>query len=259
MARLATFCTVALVLLATAVASAQTSDARARRRRALGMLDESSVLYREGRFQEAADLLRVAHGLYPEPALLYNLGRALDAAGDLRAAVDAYTRYLGEDPESARRGEVEQRIAALGSQLEAQSDASTGATEPPPTDTNPRGGGDVVSQPAPPPERPSLLGPVIVAAAGGAMVATGAVAGTLALGKQDDARTATSQRELAVLDDEAHDLATAANVLFVVGGAVAAAGLVWILLATGGGDDGETQNAAVVELGPGMVVVRGHL
>lgn len=258
--------------LAGGTARAQRADGGGheadRRQRALDLLDESAVLYREGQFGLAAERLRRAHDLHPDPSLLYNLGRALDAAGEPAEAADAYARYLDAEPESPRRGEVEARIARLRGEAGAQGgtegalegdegeavDGELSTEEPDPEPLGPRAG-------------PSLLAPGLVLAAGGAALATGLVFGVLAKERQDDAREPDiSHQDFVRLDDEAHDLATVANVLFVAGGVTAAVGLTWLLLAGGGDRDGSPAEGAArlgleidaIELGPGSVALRGH-
>lgn len=254
------------VLLAAAALSvarparAQRPDAAGddgdRRRRALLLLDESAALYDQGRFLDAADMLRRAHELFPEPSLLYNLGRALESAGDEEGALDAYGRYLEAEPASERRPQVEARIATLERELALERAAEQGggaAQDGEPGAQQGQAGGE---------ERgPSLLGPVLLMGAGGAVLASGIVLGALASGRQQDALApGVSMEEGASIDDEAHGLATAANVALVVGGVAAAAGLIWLLLA-GGDDGGRSDEGGVtvhLELGPTMGRLRGH-
>lgn len=227
MARIATIAVICALHAHAIPARAQPTEGgdEVARRRALDLLDESAVLYRDGRFAEAAEKLRTAHGLFPEPSLLYNLGRALDAMGDRNGAIDAYERYLEADPASTRRGEVSARVEALRRDRPQASGLG--------------------------PQQPSLVGPAIVLVGGVAIVGAGVVLGLMAQSRLDEAREA-SNAESFVLEEEAHDLATVANVLFVAGGVVAAAGLTWLLLSIGGDDE------TTVSIGPGTVALRGH-
>src|SRR5262245_59109205 len=90
------------------------AEARAKaRERSVEIFVESEAHYKEGRYTEAARLLREAYAIYPEPLLLYNLGRALEGMGDLAQALETYRTYLREEPEAADKQVVEGRIAGL--------------------------------------------------------------------------------------------------------------------------------------------------
>ena len=99
---------------------------------------------------------------------------------------------------------------------------------------------------APPPSRPSggvPTGGIVLAAAGAAIVLGGAVAGILHQSSEDDYQ-AQPIRNVSDIDEanssfeEAQRRGRAAMVLFAVGGAVAAAGVTWIIIgATRGSDD----------------------
>jgi len=250
----------AISALAAAVpAGAQGTDAAGddgdRRRRALMLLDESSTLYEQGRFREAADMLRRAHELFPEPSLLHNLGRALESAGDEEGALDAYARYLEAEPASERRPQIEARMATLERELALERRAQEGG----------RGGeGEGLGAEQGEPEvdeGPSLVGPVVLLASGGAALVGGLAFGIAASARQDDAlEPGVSMEAGATIDDEAHSLSTVANALFVVGGVAAAAGLGWLLLSSGDDEagEGDAPVALRLEVGPAALGLRGH-
>src|SRR5690606_35346285 len=87
------------------------------RKRALELFKESKQLYQEGRFRDAIERLEQAYALAPEPVLLYNLGRAFESSGELERAIDAYRRYLDEEPNAPDRGAISARIDTLERQL----------------------------------------------------------------------------------------------------------------------------------------------
>ena len=185
-------------------------------KRAQSLFTESEKRYREGRFQDAVDLLNEAYRLDPSPVLLYNIARAYESLGDSGHAIDAYRKYLESDPKAADRGAIEQRLATLERQQRAQEQADRPA--PPPV---------FVPSPEPAPAPPPNPVPWIVAGVGVAGLGAGIVLGVLAKSKHD----AANEGEIASADIEganatADRLATSANIAFVMGGALALGGVV---------------------------------
>lgn len=213
--------------------------------RALSLFEESVGLYQEGRFEEAIVLLRRAYATHEEPVLLYNLGRALEGNGEYAEAVDAYERYLDTSGEIPDRGAIERKVvtlranladrARLGRMDEVTDEQSRPATQP----TDSGGGGSPV--------------PWIVAGGGALIVGVGAVLGVLADGAHDDALSAPSQEATREEQDRAEGLALGANLAFVVGGLVAAGGIVWGVLELGSSDEQQTR----VSVGPTGIAVEG--
>ena len=203
-----------------------------RRSQALQLFEQSDKAYKAGKFEQSAVLLRKAYGIYPEPTLLYNLGRALEGMGDAKGAVEAYEHYLQVAKHVDDRGAIERRIATLTAHLEKEQEAEQ--TPPPPA---------LPPQPPPPPpapapptivyvdelDVPATVGWVAVGT-GGALVATGALFGWRASANHDGAVTEPMQSRAADLQSTAQHQATIANVLFVVGGAIAIGGGVYELL-----------------------------
>lgn len=228
------------------------------RERALDLFERSVDHYRAGRFQEAVDLLLEARGLAEEPVLLYNLARAYEGLGELEEAIEAYEGYLEEQPDAQDRGAIEARIGTLREQiaererlereralaLERQGDE----------------GGDRAAPGAADRESGAGAWPWLVLGAGAAGLGAAAVTGTLALSARDDAVQDPEHRSSRESFRRAEDLATVANVLWAVGGALAAIGAVWatIDLVSGGGE-GDGGDDVALTLGPGSVAVRGTL
>lgn len=203
------------VCLVPAVAAAQEATSEDAQAEALRLFEESKVAYREGRFDDAVELLTEAHRLFPEPVLLYNLGRALEGAGEYTRAVDAYDEYLRIAGDIPDRGAIEGRVATLRREIETRERLEQLEETRPVT-------------PAPRVERESAsAAPWIVAAVGGAGLAVGGVFGVLALSSHDDAENAASQAETEQLQSTAETYALVANVAFAAGGAIALAGVIW--------------------------------
>lgn len=196
------------------------------RERALELFEKSARAYKEGRFQDAIDLLVEARRVKQEPVLLYNLGRAYEAMGRLRDAADAYEQYLKEVPRATDRGALEGRIVTLRSQAEQLEKVQAPPEAAPPPPDPP-----VVRQEAqlarPADARPSVV-PIVLVGVGLAGVATGVTLGILATRGHDAAVNDPVQSSAQDKQDEAGSLATGATIAFVAGGAVAGAGLVWL-------------------------------
>lgn len=202
-------------------ASAQPSTEHATRARALELFRASDAKYKTGQFEEAARLLRASYDLYPEPLILYNLGRALEGMGDFAGAVDQYERYLATATDIPDRGAIERRIETLRAQL-----ATDRATEPatptsvPITGTTPTSSDEVARG-----GRRWL--PWVIAGSGAVIVGVGGVLGVMSDSRHDDAVNEPIQAEAEKLQDQAKTLATTANVMFAIGGAVTIGGVVW--------------------------------
>lgn len=221
-----------LVSSAASVASAQAGDARDR---ALAMVDDARVLYDEGRFEEAATLLDEAYATYEEPAILFNAGRAYQEAGQIDEAIDRLERYLDSAGEVGNRAQTERRLQTLRAQRDRLAAAEAPDPSPPPVEDD---GGGVSVDPL----------PWIVTGVGAAVVVVGAVLGALASDSYAEAELEPEHLRATELQQSAFDLATGANVTFVVGGALMAAGVIWgiVQLATSGDDDAQARRPGVL-------------
>ena len=191
------------------------------RQRALDLFEQSARAYREGRFQDAIDLLLEARRVKPEPVLLYNLGRAYEALGKQTEAADAYAGYIAEDPRAADRRAIEGRIATLRAQAE-QLDKAKSPPSAPPEERRP-----APEAPEPEPERPTVV-PWVITGVGVAGLGAGVVLAIVAGGRHDDAVREPSQAAAQDKQDQARTFATGATVAFVAGGVCTAAGLTWL-------------------------------
>jgi tetratricopeptide (TPR) repeat protein len=234
-----------LVLLATIVVPsrvlAQQVEPRAR---ALELFEQSAQRYREGRFDDAAALLRQARTLHSEPLLTYNLARALEGAGDIDGAVAAYREYLAEAPRAADAPTVRARVEGLERHLEEVRalEAERAALRARASDTRPQRSADAT--------------PWVVTGTGAFVLAVGGAFGGVALARHADAQRAPTHRVASDARDEAVTFATAANALFIVGGAALVIGVVWGTVDVVSLENDRGTSAAI-GIGPGSVVLHG--
>jgi tetratricopeptide (TPR) repeat protein len=196
-------------LLIGAAGTARADDA-ATTARALDLFEKSEVAYDAGRFSDAIALLRESYSLKKEPVLLYNLGRAYEGQGDLGAAADAYEAFLRAQPGTPDRGALERRIATLRRQFAEKEALKKRASEQPSSN-------------------PSAV-PWVVAGFGAAGLVTGAVMGVLSGQRNADARTEPTYVEAERLHSQAETFSKVANISFIAGGVLLAAGVVWGIL-----------------------------
>jgi tetratricopeptide (TPR) repeat protein len=219
------------------------------RKRAGELATESATHYKRGEFEVSVALLRKAFALYPEPNLLYNLARSLEGLGDKRGAVDSYKKYLATAQRIDDRGAIERRVSLLERELGDKQPVVT--TKPSPAQpSSPPLAAPLADPFAPPPEKlepPSKL-PLIPIALGAATIGAGVSFGLRARDFEQQA----VEEPFALAAAEAHDNAVSnariANVLFVTGGAVLVAGIVWeviVLRAHGKQTDSATPRANV--------------
>jgi tetratricopeptide (TPR) repeat protein len=78
------------LLCFSAVAGAATKNEK----KAAVLVKDAGKLYDEGKYREAAEVLKAAHDLDPNTKLLYNIARAYDQAGDLPLSLDYYRQYV---------------------------------------------------------------------------------------------------------------------------------------------------------------------
>ncbi len=260
-----------------------TAPDASRDREARGLFEAGEEAFRAGRYADALDYFRRAHTLSGRAALLYNVGVAADRVRRDDEAIEAFERYLRESPATvSNRTEVESRLHALR-EVRAQ---RVGAGTPVPALTTPVAPPSVVPAVAPPSVVPAVAPEVSVAApeaphgapvvradehrggrlftwvalgAGVAAGVGGAVVAGLASSDYDGlvqgcaAKGGCAQAEID--DANLSTRATLANVLFVVGGAALAAGVV--LFFVEGGSGGPEDARVAVGVGPGGLVARG--
>lgn len=207
----------ALVLLASlTLAPRALADDAAEKKHALELFERSEQAYKDGRFQESVDLLLESRRNYHAPVLLYDLGRAYEALGKPAEAADAYEGYLREDDKAPDRKAIEGRIATLRAQA-AELAKPKEQPKPPP----------VVVVKVTEKEKPSPVVPLAIAGVGLGVLVTGVVLGFAAKSAHTDANNEPVQTKARDDQDRAKSLATAATVLDIAGGVLAAVGIGW--------------------------------
>lgn len=213
------------------------------RARALQLLNESSVAYREGRFGEAAAMLEEAYALHAEPILLYNWARALEADGQLDEAATAYRRFLEVAPEADQAAPSRRRLEVLDGLIAAR-DAPV-VVEP-----------VVVEAPEPviaepPPPAPDTTAPWVTFALSTAVAATGAILVGVAVGRYGDAERA-SMIDYAAIESEAFTLRDAGAVLLGIGAAAMVGTGIWAIVASTSSGPTESVALRVSPFGVGL-------
>jgi outer membrane receptor for ferrienterochelin and colicin len=122
------------------VATPAFADERSEARR---HFEAGMELIAASKFERGVAELEEAYVILPHPAVLYNIGRAWRDAGELGKALDAFQRYLGNDPED--REEVEAAIANLEDRI---AEAGGGSVTPPPPEPGEPDPSATLTQPA---------------------------------------------------------------------------------------------------------------
>ncbi|MEM9191902.1 MAG: tetratricopeptide repeat protein, partial [Myxococcota bacterium] len=244
--------TVALMVLAwPKLGVAQTSDQAL----ALGVAQRAQERYEAGDFERAAVLLGEAIDLHETPALHYNLARTLNQMDRWEEARAEYRTYLRLDPTAANRSSVEARIRELDERIERRREALPSDA---PVDAAAAGSAELVTDSAVrgAPSSSSVNPiPWLVAGVGAAALVAAIPFAVLSRDAIDEARTSESHLEAVNPASDAETFTTTANVLFIVGGAIAAAGAVWGLIDLLATDDGPR---ATVSLGLDRIAVTGE-
>lgn len=212
--------------------------------------DEARELYKKamthyelGEFDAAIDEFKRAYALTSAPGLLFNLAQVYRMKKDPEQAVYFYRTYLRLVPNAPNRADVESLLAENQALLddarakkraadETAAAAATAAATPPPGVTTP------ISR-VPPRRRPWRAELISGAAVGG--LGVGALATAVALGARassDASKISSANAQGDVPWDtgkqqlyrDGQSSATAATVLYVAGGVVAATGVVLVAL-----------------------------
>ncbi len=218
--------------------------------RAVLLFEESEDAYNEGRFDEAAAMLRRAHSIHPDPLLLFNLARALEGDGDLEGAIESYERYIEEAPDAEDRGAVEARVRTLREQRDQLDPADEEEDEHFDEEEE-----DVAEDEN---EGSFNAAPWIVTAGGVAIVAVGGVFGAMSQTRASEANAEPVQLDAKALHDEAWTFATLANVFIIAGAVVTVGGVVWGVIDLLGDDEEQGEADADLALVPGGFVLSGR-
>jgi tetratricopeptide (TPR) repeat protein len=219
--------------------------------------------YKKGDFQTTVDLLNQANALDPQPVLVYNLARAHEGLGNTDQAIEAYEKFLAQDPKASDRGAIEQRLTTLRRQrderIAAQKarDAEQNKTNnPPPKNPPPH------EEPRPEPAEPNIY-PFVVGGVGVVALGVGIITGVMAKSGESAGNEAANQQRAIEERDSAQTLATISTVTFITGGILLAAGAGWFVFDTQLKKTGsQTPNRSLaprVAIGPGFVGLSGVL
>jgi tetratricopeptide (TPR) repeat protein len=217
---------------------------------ALAQFKKGAELAEQERWKEACDHFAKAHELGPTGGTRLRLADCYERLGELDKARTLY-RELTTLPESEMHAErvaiARERLKRIDEKLEAEREAKEGANEQP----------RPVNVPPHDDEGPDPLGVAggVLLGVGGAGLVVGAVLGGLALSQREEVLDACSSGVCPVAQqgnaDEAKTKALAADLCLGLGGAVAAAGLVLLIVSITGEDAGDD-----VTIVPGGIAVR---
>jgi len=266
---------VALLLLSTpALAFAQGA---ADPSRADVLFEHGLAAFEEGRIDEACANFEDSLRLDPADGTLINLARCHERQGKIASAWAAYEKVAQS---SARAGNQErarvaraaaQRLEPLVSAAPPQLDGGPRAEPEPATQATqaPRARPDTIPPPAPSPKAgPMLVSGIVIGSLGAASVVAGAILGAISL---SDLSAAEDDRNLCpqlacspagrAWVDAAETKGHASTGLFVLGGVLAATGIVLVSvdLTTQRDDAGVTELAVVPLIGPGNAGVQAGL
>lgn len=199
---------------------------------------EAVEKFQAKQYDEAAALFEQAYDLQPEPNYLFNIGRIYEESGNLEKSVEYYERFVKEPgvPLEARERGVE-RLRVLRAVLEETAPKPEAEPEPEPeVEPEPEPEPKVTPEPKPEPKpeerRPSKLriAGYALLGTGGAVLIGGGVLGGLALGRASTLEGQHTYEERRDTATSGRGMALGADIMFGVGGALAAAGLVMVIV-----------------------------
>ena len=192
-------------------------------------------------YDGAAALFEQAYAADPNPNYLFNIGRVYEEKGDLKNAVVYYQRFVGEpgvDIES--RQTATERLKVLRealAQLEGDEPKDEGTDEPKDEGTEPTDqpltdtGEDDKAKKR---KKALRISGYTLMGVGGVGLILGGVFGGLASGSVKDADADPFVDRQEAFRDRARTQARTADAMFYTGGALAAVGLVLVLVTLGG-------------------------
>ena len=210
---------------------------------ALALYRRSEESYKQGRYQDAIDLLRKAYALRPEAAFLFNMGRAQERLGDLRQAIVAYSRYLEAEPAATNAADVRRTIARLEHQqaeieaLERRHRAEMEELRR--AQSRERAHSEEKTRGA------KLVLPKVITAVGGATVLAGGVFVLLARTRESAAEDEAVQANAAHDLDDARRFAAVGTGTLIGGGVLVVTGALWWWLASRGTNAPDPKGAAM--------------
>lgn len=230
-------CAGAAWLIACAiVASTSTADARPKRRDAKAAFDRGLAAYKKSNFTAASEALSKSYELERDPDSLFAWAQAERKLEHCDRALDLYDKVLTFELPAKNRDAVERSIADCRAVIAAQPPAASPAVEPAPIAPQVQPAPApvaVVTAPVPPPTRTRAWyrDPVALELLGVGVVATGVGAGLLisARGLNDQANNAATIDIARKRGDQARSRGNIGLITASAGGAIAIAGVVWII------------------------------
>lgn len=192
-------------------------------------------------YDGAAALFEQAYAADPNPNYLFNIGRVYEEKGDLKNAVVYYQRFVGEpgvDIES--RQTATERLKVLRealAQLEGDEPKDDVTDEPEDEGTEPKDPTPVDTgedEKAKKRKKALRISGYTLMGVGGVGLILGGVFGGLASGSVKDAEADPFVDRQEAFRDRARTQARTADAMFYTGGALAAVGLVLVLVTLGG-------------------------
>lgn len=218
---LATFLLVA-ALSTTTLAVAQ-SDADV----AAVVMRRAQEAYDGGDFERAAVLLEESAELYEAPAIHYNLARTYSELSRWQDARDQFERFLELSPQSDRRDAVVARLAELERRIGREEARRADASDAIDTESSP-----------PESEAPNLdaaeraplnVAPFVLLGGGAALGVAAIPFGLASRNATERAGAAATHREGSQELDTARRQARVTNALWISGGVLVLAGLIWAM------------------------------
>ncbi len=241
---------VAVAILCATAAHTAPPERDAARAEAMELSKRGQRAYRLRHYSQAARFFARAHEAFASPKLLYNLAMAHEKAGDFLACADALTRYLSSPKADGKRAtrrwlaRVERRIARSGGRPSVQPPAAAApialaAVTRSPLRSVARGRRSSepvlvrALEPGPDwlaPTGWSALGVGVLTAAAGFSIHMSLVDRGLDLADRDVSADASYREDFDELDRDRASLEPMYAALYGVGGALIAAGIVFLIV-----------------------------
>lgn len=220
-----------VVTLPGVVRADDTSDPASRAATVQHMSEQGATYYQLRDYRRATELFQQAYGIDPDPNLVYNIARCYEALGDKQTAIEKYEIFISSPgADSKGRVRAQDAVRLLRTPAPSATVSSAGSTA---TGAN-RSAADSSSAPVET-SHPSYMPAIVAFGVGAAGLATGAVAGGLALSKRSSLDSVCTAAHACPLS-EASDISslkttsTLSTVGFIVGGVGAATGALLLLL-----------------------------
>lgn len=207
--------------------SSTTTSAQQGRERAMVLYRVAWLRYREGRFEEAVELLREALENHDSPELYFNLGNSLQELERWSEAREAYQAFLERSEDISLCSEAAARIERLDRRIAEATTAGDAHDEVEVVTASARATDDI--EPASVHERPRIRPwPWVILGSGALVLGAGLVCGVLYFRDVNAAQDSMTAQRLALQAYErSQSFGIATSVTLSVGGVIALVGLVW--------------------------------